>query len=840
MSAIHDLIAQISDPRLRERLAAEWATASQDKKFGLVFEDHLPELLPLYGAKPRRGDLVCRRNGPLKEVWQVRTVRDGVATCIKPQDETHPSEPNRAVSEPVSFAVDELLVVRQFGEPIFPALVPVDAVANGPAHAPWHTLIEADNYHALQLLDYLYAGQVDCIYIDPPYNNGDKSWKYNNDYVDSNDSWRHSKWLAFMEKRLTLAKRLLNPESSVLIITIDENEINHLSLILEELFPNAVRQMVTTVINPRGVYKEGSFSRCDEYLLFVMIGSARVAGEADAKFLEGAEISWRTLRRSDLTSARGTPKGGTRQFYPIYVNDEARKIEKIGEPLPHGVSRHNAPRRAGCTAVFPIRPDGTEMNWGLTPESLLGLWKNGYVKLGAYKPTDPQEYVISYLTSGRVADIASEKATVVGRSPCGAVVAKYLVDKDRMPVTSWARPTHNAETFGSNLLRDILGDKRFPFPKSLYAVADCVRFFTKRNKNALVVDFFGGSGTTANAVMLLNQEDGGSRRCILVTNNEASAEETESLRARGLQPGDAEWEAQGICRSVTWPRSKFTILGRRDDGTALAGDYLSGKTVEKEKARSFTQIGFVDPATLDTPAKKKQVVALIDGLPQTLVTNPCPFIVSEDHKASILFDTAAAEDWLAALEEQDHITDFYIVTPTKRVFDGLKAQVNELLGPLLVSEDEKRPMSAGFAANLAYFKLDFLDKDRVALKRAFREILPLLWLKAGAVGARPELKKGEPEPVVFAPESSNFAVLLDEGRPAKLLKTLTGRKGLSHVFIVTDADESFKAMAAEVLEALGATNPGLQVVQLYRDYLVNFMINKRQDSAAVAAPGAQG
>ena len=360
------------------------------------------------------------------------------------------------------------------------------------------------------------------------------------------------------------------------------------------------------------------------------------------------------------------------------------------------------------------------------------------------------------------------------------------------------------------------------------------------NQNALVIDFFAGSGTTLNAINLLNATDGGQRRCILVTNNEVSAEEAETLRGRGRQPGDDEWEVQGICRSVTWPRSKFTILGRRDDSTALPGEYLTGKTVDMEKGRNFTQIGFVDPTTLDTPAKKKQVVALVDGLPQSLVTYPCSFIVSEDHKASILFDTDAAEDWLEALSEQDHITNFYIVTPTKRMFDGLKAQVNELLGPLLVSEDEKRPMSAGFATNLAYFKLDFLDKDRVALKRAFREILPLLWLKAGAVGARPELKKGEPEPVVFAPENCNFAVLLDEGRPAKLLKTLAKRSGLSHIFIVTDADESFKAMAAEVVETLGGTNPDLQLVQLYRDYLMNFMINKRQDSATVAVPGAQG
>lgn len=96
------------------------------------------------------------------------------------------------VEELVTYAVGELLVVRQFGQPIFPMfLMEVESVANGPADGPWHTLIEADNYHALQLLDYLYAGQVDCIYIDPPYNTGARDWKYNNNYVDAVDGWRH-------------------------------------------------------------------------------------------------------------------------------------------------------------------------------------------------------------------------------------------------------------------------------------------------------------------------------------------------------------------------------------------------------------------------------------------------------------------------------------------------------------------------------------------------------------------------------------------------------------------------------------------------------------------------
>ena len=104
----------------------------------------------------------------------------------------------------------------------------IDSVCNAPDSDLWHTLIEADNYHALQLLEYLYAGKVDCIYIDPPYNTGAKDWKYNNDYVDGNDSYRHSKWLSMMHKRLRLAKKLLNPKTGVLIVTIDEHEVHHI------------------------------------------------------------------------------------------------------------------------------------------------------------------------------------------------------------------------------------------------------------------------------------------------------------------------------------------------------------------------------------------------------------------------------------------------------------------------------------------------------------------------------------------------------------------------------------------------------------------------------------
>lgn len=318
MAAIHDLIEQISDPRLRERMAAEWANAAKNKKFGLVFEDHLPELLPLHGAKPHKGDLVCRRQGALKDVWQVKSLQAGVATCVKPSNDAHPSETTRAEAETVQFLMEELLVVREFGEPIFPALVPVDAVANGPADAPWHTLIEADNYHALQLLDYLYAGQVDCIYIDPPYNTGARDWKYNNDYVDGNDGWRHSKWLAFMERRLLIAKRLLNPAASILIVTIDEKEVLHLGILLEQVFPGCKVQKTTIVINPKGTARYNEFSRVEEYAFFVFIGDIKICPFGSdlltsRDYSSETHVRWRGLARTGRKGLRSNNPGS---WYP--------------------------------------------------------------------------------------------------------------------------------------------------------------------------------------------------------------------------------------------------------------------------------------------------------------------------------------------------------------------------------------------------------------------------------------------------------------------------------------------------------------------------------------------
>ena len=237
--------------------------------------------------------------------------------------------------------MDALVCVAQFGEPIYPYLQPLDTVCNAPDSDLWHTLIEADNYHALQLLEYLYAGKVDCIYIDPPYNKEDsKDWKYNCNYVDKNDTFRHSKWLSMMQKRLRLAKGLLNPNDSVLIVTIDDTEYLHLGCLLEEVFPEAKITMVSSVINPAGKAKKGGvdFSRTDEYIYFLQFGNSVVLPEV--RDVSKTPIAWETFRRHSLANGRGkhgVGACGPNQFYAIYVDNKTKKIVEFGEPLPPAV-----------------------------------------------------------------------------------------------------------------------------------------------------------------------------------------------------------------------------------------------------------------------------------------------------------------------------------------------------------------------------------------------------------------------------------------------------------------------------------------------------------------------
>ncbi|MCI9282221.1 MAG: site-specific DNA-methyltransferase [Lachnospiraceae bacterium] len=692
MALLHDLIQQIDDPALRERILQETDKLVKQKKFGLVFEEHLPECTPLYDVPIRVGSKVALKTGYVSDIYTVIKIEDGEVLCDR--RETH---------EKKTFHLDELVEVAEFGEPIYPTLKLLDTVENAPDSDLWHILIEADNYHALQLLEYLYAEKVDCIYIDPPYNTGAKDWKYNNDYVDSSDAYRHSKWLSMMEKRLKIAKKLLNPKDSVLIVTIDEKEYLHLGCLLEELFPEANMQMISSVINPYGTQRLNEFSRNDEYIFFLMFGKSHPAG-----VVSGEEPSnqtyWKTFRRGDLASRRGQPKGGRAQFYPIYVDKKSNRIVKIGDPIAPEVDRQSVPEIEGCYTIFPLRDDGTEMNWCTRKESAEELLRQGYIKAGRYNENTEQKCPISYLRSGTVGDIKDGKLVVDGYDKDGSIIAHYVTAKEQMPQTNWRIKEHSARDYGTNLIRSIFIEKRFIFPKSLYAVRDCIDLFVRNKPDALVLDFFAGSGTTLHAVNLLNAKDNGNRRCIMVTNNEVSADEAKNMNEQGLKPGDLKWDAVGIARYVTWPRTICSIEGHDVNGKALKGKYLELEV----------------------------------------------------------------------------------------------------------------PMADGFKTNAAFFKLAFLDKTSVALGRQFKELLPVFWMKGGAIGGCPSIKSDKLPEMLILPVNK-MAILIDEIFYFEFDETLRQYPEINTIFIVTDSEVAYRTMIR--------TYDGKDCYQLYRDYLDNFRIN---------------
>ncbi len=398
---------------------------------------------------------------------------------------------------------------------------------------PWNFIIEGDNLQALHILEKTHKGKIDCIYIDPPYNTGARDWKYNNDYVDNNDEYRHSKWLSMMNERLILAKKILNPKGSVLIITIDDKECNRLGCLLEEIFQNSKIDMISSVINPAGKAKKGGvdFSKTDEYIYFVQIGECPVLPEI--REITEVPIQWETFRRHTLANGRGkTGVGacGPNQFYPFYINDKTLEIVEIGDPIPVGVDRFSVKQIPGCSTVFPVRDNGIEMNWGGVKETALDLYQKGYLRVGKYSPKKNQQYIIKYLTKGTINAIENGEVVVTKKDDKGILEGYYPKGKPKVPTTNWNKSTHNATSHGTDLLNNIFVDKRFDYPKSLYAVMDCMDLFVRNNRNALILDFFAGSGTTMHAVNLLNKLDGGNRTCIMVTNNEVSEEESKELK----------------------------------------------------------------------------------------------------------------------------------------------------------------------------------------------------------------------------------------------------------------------------------------------------------------------
>lgn len=678
MAAINGLIGQIQDENLRNRIQEEVNKMAKQKKFGLVFEEHMPESTPLYDMPIKRGCNVMRRDSKDdKSIYVVLKVEGDTAVCVKPEQK----------DEAVTFELKDIVRVAEFGESIYPYLKPVDSVCNAPDSDLWHTLIEADNYHAMQLLEYLYAGKVDCIYIDPPYNTGAKDWKYNNDYVDGADAYRHSKWLSFMQRRLRLAKKLLNPKDSVLIVTIDEKEYLHLGCLLEEMFPEAIMQMISSVISFKGSARKQQFTRLDEYIFILVFGEATIQRlplsdewRMNPDDERATHLTWKYLIRSGSAGFRERSPGN---FYPVFFTTEG-KYHSVGEPLPLGADRTTVIPPEGTFAVFPIDTQGREHYWNINRDKFLEYKSKGYIKFG--RPTK-NGVPITFLTSGEIRKVEDGTYKIDGYADDGSIISSNEV-RDIMPGTQWRIKSHDATRQGTDLLTKILPGRQFPFPKSLYAVHDAIRFFVAQKTNALILDFFSGSGTTMHAVNLLNAEDGGHRRCIMVTNNEVSAEEAGTLLAQGFQPGDEEWEKLGIAHYVTWPRTVCSIEGHDVNGNPLKGDYLGSEPPmhmsDGFKANAaFFKLGFLDPTAVSLGMRFSEMLPTL--WLKTGAKGKCPelsgkqipdMLILPENQFAVLTNENTFADFAEKVTEHPEIQTVFLATDYEVNYQSMVKNLN--------------------------------------------------------------------------------------------------------------------------------------------------------------------
>jgi adenine-specific DNA-methyltransferase len=686
MAKLEELLAALPDASVREAIEEEVARLKRRTRFGLVYERHLPETVLLGDVPIRVGDLVRARK-PAESEQDLRVVAlQGTTVSVVPTNGR-----NGARSE---HAADELVVVKRFGEPIYPALTPIDGVRRSDER-PWHAVINGENFHVLQTMLYLWEGQADCIYIDPPYNTGATDWKYNNQYVDRTDQWRHSKWLSFMEKRLRLAKRLLKPDG-VLICTIDENEVAHLGVLLEDIFRGYLRHLVTIVHNPKGTAGP-NFSAVNEFAYFVVpdrgelieqlppaedqpesgpaenlfaeeLIDAEVQAEADAMDESEPELdpdapfgySVLYLRRRGAESSARTDRW--RQFYAIQVDERTRQVVGIG-PLIGKTDSYPHPKREGDVLwVYPIDDEGNERVWRYGRDTMIDLIERGQIRVGQYH-AKRDDYTLNHWKP-------------------------RLTPREQRIRTVWWRPSLDAGTHGTTLLQRYLGRRgAFPFPKSVYAVRDCLEAVVRDKRDALIIDFFAGSGTTLHATALLNAADGGRRRSVLVTNNEVDPKTARQLNKAGHLPGDWEFEKHGIFWSATKPRCEAVITGKRQDGTPIpAGrpyQHVDGRPFDQgfEENCAFFSLSYLDPDTVELGRAFEAIHPMLwliaggRGERPANVDATADWLIADCCGYAVLFNEDALRNFEEALSGHDDIRTVFLVTDSEEAYAEMRSVV---------------------------------------------------------------------------------------------------------------------------------------------------------------------
>ena len=775
MAQIDDQIAEVADPNLRSKIAAAVATLRRRATFGLHFERHIPEYVTLPNARVRAGSTVGLRDGSHSKPLRVVDVKGNRITC---SDDIE-------AGVLLFYERDQLVVLKRTGEPIYPALRLIDSVTRSDAAAR-HVLIEGENHGVLQLLHWTTNSRFDCIYIDPPYNTGARNWKYNNNYVDVNDSFKSSKWLSMMERRLVITRSLLKP-NGVLIIAIDDYEYSNLMLLLQSdrLFRGWNLETVVLQNNPRG--GGGShISNTHEYAIFVIPPGTKLS---PIELGIDEKRDYRRRGRGDRNLRTGRPNS----FYAIHVDPATRRAVGVGPAFGRDDVYETGPTEDGLLRIYPLGREGLERVWRNSREGLERRLLEGVITLE----------VTSNDTIVQV--IAGEQKSVPIRS-------------------IWSGSRYNAGEQGTNLVKALTGVE-FDYPKSLYSVFDCIRAVVGDRPDAMLLDYFGGSGTTAHAAMLLNRLDEGRRQTVLVTNNEIGEPQERAFRAAGISPNDLEWQAAGICRSVTFPRCRNAILGTGPNDVAVDWDYDTGSTVDVDEVPLVETLPFLDPVRF-RDAKLRASLASWVQIKRNALSEAEGFYIAPAEGCrdgikgqAILFDPDRLTEFVDALAEAEHVSRIWLATAGNARRDSqIRDEVVAATGTRVRHIPLMRKAREGFPENLAYLRLEYLDPGAVEIGRHLNELLPTLWLMAGAQGAVPVDAE---ERLFLVPADASLALLIDTSAVGSFREAIDEHGSVRWAFIITDSAEAFQEIAA----ILPPTIPPTQRVQLYRDYLGNFSIN---------------
>lgn len=652
-NVVDDALARVGslDPVLAAILRREVDALRDGRKFGLVFNRHMPESVRLPNHPIKRGVKVALRNPhALANGKTDRSLKDATWRVTKVEKADKDERVAWLDCADTPYLLTDLVVIREFGEPVYPGLQSVGRIDRAADTNPTHIVINGENHHALQALQFTHRAKVDLIYIDPPYNTGNQGWIYNDKYVDVTKGDASSKWLSFMERRLVIAKELLD-ETGVIIVAIGDDEHHRLRMLMDQVF--GAQNFISNVVWQGGGSSLSRFHAggIDYMLVYARDMAALTAADVRWKVekeglqdvLDAASEAWEKAEHDAGAASRflSTWWNRNKSKYDPGLGDNV-KVDENGEAVKVGDLGNSLYRP---NLKYPITDpvtgqtfDPPDNGWRFKKDVMQALIEDGGVLFGA-RP---------------------RLKTPLREMSMRSVMPSFY--KDRR-----ASSQHISKVFG---------DKRFPFPKDHDVLGRWINIVTSRNREAVILDFFGGSGSTTEAVLRLNAQDGGTRQSILVTNNELSVEDAKRLTKDGFVPGDPEWETRGVFNHVTRPRIETVVTGTREDGST----YSEGLDANVE----FFDLTYLDESRVSRAGEFEAIAPLL--WMQTGATGSrigCEssdgFVISARY--AVLHDEDATARFLKTLTGQADsegalsISTVYVVTDSASHFEHVSQQL---------------------------------------------------------------------------------------------------------------------------------------------------------------------